>query len=347
MQAHANAGARLEPFDVGSRPAIATTRGGIVESEHFVCFAVCRADGTIRESSGDVERPLFMRSAAKPLISAVVAASGAYERFGLDDVELAVATGSHSGEPKHVAAVHSILRKIGLDESALQCGPHPPIHGPSAAALVARGEKPRAIHNNCSGKHAGILALAMQLGAGAANYLAPGHPAEALILDGCAELLDVPRSRLIIGTDGCGIPAIAVPIRNAATFFARMSDPESFGPRWRDAVARVRDAMIAHPDYVAGTDRFDTALMQSAPSEIACKGGAEGYHAVAALAAGFGMSAKVADGSARAVPPFVVDRLARLGALSPDQARRLQSFRVVPIANHAGVQVGEIRALPS
>ena len=334
----------VESFACGEQPAVVTTRGGITESEHFVCCAACEPDGRVVLSSGDIDRPLFMRSSAKPLISTVVVASGAFEKFRLNDIELAVATGSHSGELYHLDAVRSILSKIGLDESALKCGPHPPIHAPSAAALARSGKKPTAIYNNCSGKHAGILALAMYRGAGAANYLAASHPAEAEILDGCAELLGVPRESMIVGIDGCGIPAIAVPLRAAATFFARMCEPNVFGPRWRNAVARVRNAMIKHPEYVAGTDRFDTALMRAGAGDIACKGGAEGYHATAALARQTGLCAKVADGNPRAVPPFVVNRLQRLGVASA-QSAALDRYRVTPIVNYGGDLTGEIIAL--
>jgi len=345
MHAKPGLDTRIEPFSVGERAAVAVTRGGIVESEHFACFAACRPDGSLVECSGDIERPLFMRSSAKPLISVAVLASGAYDRFGLSDVELAVATGSHSGEPYHVEAVRSILRKIGLAEDALQCGAHAPIHAPSAAALAKTGAEPSAIHNNCSGKHAGILALAMHLGAGPSGYLSPDHPAELKILAGCAELLSVSSDGIVLGVDGCGIPAIAVPLRNAATFFAKLADPALFGPRWEVPVRRVRDAMVAHPEYVAGTDRFDTTLMRAAAGKIVCKGGAEGYHGSAALDTRVGLCVKIADGNPRATPPFVVGELLQLGALNEPLNAKLDAYRVTPIRNHAGTLTGEVRSI--
>ena len=332
----------LQPFDCGARPRVLTTRGGIVESEHFARYAIVDAAGELLESGGDVEGPTFMRSSAKPLIAATVIAAGAADRYGLTDEELAVAAGSHSGEPYHLAAVRSILAKIGLEETALACGPHPPLHAPSAAALAERGEKPSAIHNNCSGKHAAILALAMHRGAGPQNYLSPDHPAEREILDGCAELLAMPRDSLVIGIDGCGIPAIAVPLRAAAAFYAKLSGPKLFAAKWAEPLERVRRVMLEHPEFVGGTGRFDTALMRAASPHVLCKGGAEGYHATAALKRGIGMCVKIADGNNRAIAPFVIERLSVSGVLTNNEAARLEGFRRPQVTNHAGTVVGEI-----
>jgi L-asparaginase II len=344
MQSKARS-ASPEMFACGDRPAVVVTRGEIAESEHFACCAACDPDGRVVMRRGNIDHPLFMRSSAKPLISTVVVASGAYERFGLNDIELAVATGSHGGEPFHIAAVAGMLQKIGLDESALKCGVHPPLNAASAAALAQAGKQPTAIYNNCSGKHAAILALALHRGAGLVDYLSARHPAQAEILDGCAELLGVPRAKLVTGTDGCGIPAIAVPLRAAATFYAKMSNPNLFDERWRAAVERVRNAMTTHPEYIAGTDRFDTTLMRAGAGDIACKGGAEGYHATAALPWQLGLCVKIADGNPRAIPPFVINRLQLLG-IATAQTATLDNYRVTPITNRAGTLVGEIFALP-
>lgn len=316
-----------------------------MESEHFVRHALAEPDGTILSSAGDIDGPTFMRSSAKPLIGAVVVRSGTADRFDLTDEELAVAVGSHSGEPYHIAAVRSILAKIGLDESALACGPHPPLHEPSAKALVAHGIDPGRIHNNCSGKHAAILALAMHRGVTPSGYLEPDHPAQAEILDGCAQLLGVSRGSMVIGVDGCGIPVIGVPLRAAAVCYAKFSDATRFGAEWESSVKRVVHAMIAYPQYVAGTGRFDTDLMSVANGAIASKGGAEGYHVTAALQRELGLAVKVADGSYRAVSPFVVETLARHGVLDAGRLEALARHRSPKIKNYAGTVVGEIVAL--
>lgn len=320
---------------------VVVTRGGIEESAHAIRFAVADSDGRILSSGGDIEQPTFLRSSAKPLICAVVVASGAADRFGFTQAEIALAAGSHSGESFHVEAARSMLAKAGLSENDLRCGPHAPYNAAAAAALLAAGVKPGRIHNNCSGKHAGILALAVHLGAGPEGYLDRNHPAQAQILRGCAEMLEVPLDSFAVGVDGCGIPVIATPLSVAARFFARFARPKAFPPPYAAALVRVRDAMMAHPEMVAGSDEFDTDLMRAAPGEIVCKGGAEGYHASASLAHGSGMCVKVVDGNSRAVPPFVTSRL----ALTPDERRALARYERVEVKNRAGTITGEIFAV--
>lgn len=334
-----------EPFVVPQRAAVVVTRGGIVESQHFVRYAVAEASGAVVESAGDIDAPTFLRSSAKPMICAAVVASGAADHFGFTDAELAIAAGSHSGESYHVEAVSSMLEKIGLDASALQCGPHPPIHEPSAAALTKAGIAPGRIHNNCSGKHAAILALAVHIGAPTATYLSPGNPAERNILAACAEMFGVPEQSMIVGVDGCGIPAVAVPLRTSAAFYARFAEPTALPSRWREPLDRVRRAMVNNPQYVAGTGRFDTDLMRATFPNTACKGGAEGFHASAMSHRGIGMCIKVADGNPRAVAPFVVERMVALQALSDEEAALLEMHRRPLVKNHAGTVVGEIRAV--
>jgi L-asparaginase II len=323
---------------------VVVTRGGIEESAHAVRFAAADTEGAIVASGGDIEQFTFLRSSAKPLICAVVVGSGAADHYGFTEAEIALAAGSHSGEPFHVAAARSMLAKAGLTEDDLRCGPHAPYNVQAALDLAAAGIEPGRIHNNCSGKHAGILALAMHLGAGPAGYLEAAHPAESAILDGCAEMLGVPRSSFAIGVDGCGIPAIATPLSISARFFAKFAAPQRFAPKWRDALVRVRDAMMAHPEMVAGTGEFDTDLMRAAKGDVVAKGGAEGYHASAALRRGIGLCAKIVDGNSRAVAPFVVERLLALSAITDEQAGVLSDYRRKIVKNRAGTVTGEIHA---
>jgi L-asparaginase II len=321
---------------------VIVTRGGIEESAHVVRFAAADPDGAIVSSGGDIELPTFLRSSAKPLICAVVVGLGAADHYGFTDAEIALAAGSHSGQPFQVAAARSMLAKAGLTEDDLRCGPHAPYNVESALALVKAGIEPGRIHNNCSGKHAGILALAMHLGARPDGYLEATHAAQSAILDGCAEMLGVPRASFAVGVDGCGIPAIATPLSTAARFFAKFAAPKRFAAKWRDALVRVRDAMMAHPEMVAGTGEFDTDLMLAAPGDLVAKGGAEGYHASASLHGAIGLCAKVVDGASRAVSPFVVTTLTDLGALDSAQSDQLASYRRKPVTNRAGTVTGEI-----
>lgn len=316
-----------------------------MESEHFICHAVADVEGRVLESNGDVDRPVYLRSSAKPLICTAVVASGAADRFGFSEQEIALVAASHNGEPKHVDAARSMLRKVGLDERSLRCGAHAPVDQASADALCLAGQLPTAIHNNCSGKHAGILALVVHRGADPDSYLSKDNPAQAEILNVCAQLLGVAKDSMVIGVDGCGIPAIAVPMRTVAHFFAKLSDLQRFPRDLAPALERVRAAMLDHPDYVAGSDRFDTDLMTAAKPDVLCKGGAEGYHASSALHRGLGMAVKVADGNYRAVAPFVLARMRRLGILTVTQLEQLELWQAPRIKNHAGLEVGEIRSL--
>ncbi len=303
-----------------------------------------RASGDVVLAAGDVETPIFWRSAAKPFIAAAAIEAGAREAFGLEMHEVAVMAASHFGEPFHVEAVLSVLRKIGLDESALQCGAHAPYDEASAQALAARGEQPSALHNNCSGKHAGILALARLLGADTATYLRLDHPAQQAILAFCGRVCGEDPAAWPLGVDGCGIPVFATSLRTAAFAFARFAALSGLNARDAAALLVVRDAMVSFPHYVAGTAQFDSELMRVCGGEIACKVGAEGVHGVAAMTGQIGFASKVIDGSNRGRAPVTVAALESLGVLSRDQAIKLASFAAPLVYNRAGKAVGEVRA---
>jgi L-asparaginase II len=324
---------------------VEVTRGALVESVHAISACAVDAGGKVLFASGDVETPVYLRSSAKPFIAGAVIAAGARERFGLDEREIAVMAASHSGQLFHVNAVRSILHKIDMPESALFCGPHLPYNERAAQALLRRGEAPTAVDNNCSGKHAGILALCRILDADPTTYLDPRNPAQREILAFCARLSDDDPQQWPIAVDGCGIPVYATPLRKAALAFARFATLEGLSQRDAHALAVVRAAMLARPEYVAGTGEFDSELMRAADGDIVSKGGAEGVHAVAALARGFGYVAKVTDGTSRARAPSSIAVLHRLGALRDDQLERLARFARPVVYNRAGRAVGEIRCL--
>jgi L-asparaginase II len=318
------------------------TRGGYVESVHRIALCAVRADGTIVDQAGDIESPVFLRSAAKPFIAAAAVEAGVVEQFGLEPREIAVMAASHFGEPFHVEAVESILRKIGLDASALQCGTHPPYDERSAQALRDAGIAPSALHNNCSGKHAGILALCLAIGADTTTYLEAGNPAQRRILAFCSRMSDDDPATWPVGVDGCGIPVYATALRNGALSFARLASLTGIASDDATALRIVRDAMIAFPQYVAGTEQFDTMLMVAGRGAILSKGGAEGVHAVAAIPSGIGFVAKVLDGSGRPRGPSSIAALRRINVLDASQERELARFARPPVYNRAGNVVGEI-----
>jgi L-asparaginase II len=306
--------------------------------------AACAVDGAGREllALGDVDVPIFPRSTTKPFIAGAIVASGAAERFAFDARELAVICASHNGEPFHVAAVESILAKAGLDASALQCGAQVPAYEPAAARLAADGIAPGPIHNNCSGKHAGILAMCVHGGFDVATYLAPEHPVQRRILTFCARLCDEDAERWPIGVDGCGIPAFATPLRRMALAFARLATLEGVMPEDARALRVVREAMAGEPEYVGGTGRFDSALMKATGGRIVAKGGAEGFHGNALLREGAGLALKVVDGSRRATAPAVTALLKELNALDPGEVEALAQHAEPEVRNVAGRVVGRI-----
>jgi L-asparaginase II len=326
-------------------PFVAVERGGLVESVHRIAACAVDASGTTLWSIGEIDLPVLLRSTAKPFIAAAAVREGVVERFSLEPREIAIMAASHNGEPFHVEAVRSILRKIGAGESALQCGPHAPYDEAAAAALRREGVAFSAVHNNCSGKHAGILALCAALGADGGDYLEPASAAQRRILAFCARMSNLRVEDLALAVDGCGIPVYAVPLRNAALSYARAATLQGIEPADARALGIVRDAMIANPAYVAGTGDFDTALMEAAAGGMLAKGGAEGVHGAASLRHGAGIVLKVADGNARAVPPAAMEIFAELGFLDEAAQRALQPYARPPLYNRAGRTVGRISPL--
>lgn len=322
---------------------VEVTRGNLVESHHHVAACALDANGKVLYSAGDVDAPTYLRSAAKPFIAAAVIEAGAGERFGFEAREIAVMAGSHFGEAFHLDAVRSILRKTGMDESALQCGVHWPYDEATANDLRRAGEEPSVLHNNCSGKHAGILALCKTIAADPATYLDAKNPAQRYILAFCARLSDDDPATWPIGIDGCGIPAYATSLRKAARSFARLASLSDVTGRDAAALRTVRDAMIANPQYIAGTGQFDTELMAAARGNLVAKAGAEGVHGVGAIAQGVGYVSKVLDGSSRARAPSTMACLQRLGVVESTTAGKLARFAVPSVYNRAGYAVGEMR----
>jgi L-asparaginase II len=324
---------------------VEVTRGDLVESVHHVAACAATSQGDVIFGTGDIESPVFLRSTAKPFIAAAAIEAGVREAFGLEMHEIAVMSASHVGEPFHVEAVRSILSKIGLDESALHCGAHLPYNEAAAHALTERGETPTAIYNNCSGKHAGILALARAIGADVATYLEAANPAQQRILAFCARLSGDDASTWPLGVDGCGIPVYATSLHRAATAFARFASLQDLEQRDATALRVVRDAMISNPGYVSGTGEFDTVLMQAAGGDLACKSGAEGVHGTAVISSRAGLVSKVLDGTSRARAPVTLEALRRLGSRVATAAEVARFARPV-VYNRAGLAVGEIRVRP-
>jgi L-asparaginase II len=325
------------PGDAGlpeDAPLAAVTGGALVESVHRGRLVVCDPDGKVLEAVGDPEAYIYARSSAKPFQALPLVDSGAADAFGLTDRELAVVCASHNAEEPHLAAVRSILEKAGLTEDDLQSGAHLPLYEPEADKLIRSGEVPRPIHGNCSGKHAGMLAVCVHEGYETAAYRDPAHPLQRRILGLIAEVCGLREDEVLVAGDNCGVPAFALPLRSLATGLARLATGNAIPEELALAALRIGDAMREQPFMVAGSGRFDTDLMES--TDLLVKGGAEAVLAVGSRN-GWGMALKVSDGAVRAVRPAALAALGGMGVEVPEA--------VSDVRDLYGEKVGEIRPL--
>jgi L-asparaginase II len=274
-------------------------RGDEVESFHRGAAAIVNARGEMLAAWGDVERPIFPRSAVKMIQALPLIESGAAERFALTDMQIALACASHSGEPGHVRAIESWLSQIGLAPDALACGTHSPLDEHAARDLAARGEKPSALHDNCSGKHAGFLTTAQHIGAPTDGYVLRSHPVQKAVTQALADMTECNLDAAPCGIDGCGIPAYALPLRALAFAMAKLVRSERLETARRSAADRLLAAVCAHPWHVAGTGRFDTRAISAGASRFVVKTGAEGVHVAGIRQSGLGVAVKIDDGTRR------------------------------------------------
>jgi L-asparaginase II len=316
-----------------------------VECRHRGCVAVVVGGGRLLRQTGDPGTVTFMRSAAKPIQALAVVASGAADRFGLTDEELAVMCASHYGEPEHRRVVASILAKIGLEPSALHCGIPPSIQAAIALAQARRREARSPLVSDCSGKHAGILAVCVHRDFPVDGYHRPDHPAQRLIRDILAAVSGEPEASIGVGVDGCSVPVYALPLRQMARAYARLAEPSSLPAELAAAARRIVGAMTAHPFMLAGTGGFCTALAAAGKGRWVNKLGAEGVYCIGVKAPNLGIALKIEDGALRAVPPAAMRALSLLGVLAPEDAAALAEFAAAPNRNDLGDVIGELRGV--
>lgn len=322
---------------------IEVTRDPILESIHRVWWALAAPDGTLIESEGRLDFPVVLRSAAKPFQAMAVLAGGVAEAFGLSAAEVALLGGSHHGEPVHVAGARAILSKAGVAEDCLQCGAHVPYNKSAREALEAAGSPALPIHNNCSGKHAGMLALSRLLGAPLDSYTERHHPVQERVFRCIEEFTGIAAREIPYGVDGCGLPVAAVTLPRAAMAFARWATGEAVSPVYAAAAQRLREAQKSHPVMVNGAEGFNTHLLQAAPHLVA-KSGAEGVFCVGNASTRQGLAIKIADGNNRCIAVATTALLRRLGWLDAAGWEALSAYYTADVLNVAGRRVGEIRA---
>ena len=338
---------------------VEVTRGGRVESAHRGSIAVVSPDGRPVAAVGDVDQFVFLRSSAKPFQLAPFVASGRFDDHGLGTEALAIMAASHSGEDRHVRLVQEILRRAGLTSTVLQNQIHAPYDAETAQRLVRDGEKPTVLRGNCSGKHAGMVLFAKASGWPLESYWHPGHPVQRLALETISALSDVPIEAIGTAVDGCGVVTFGMPLRGLAVAFARLADPSAVAdPPLRSALTRIRDAMMQHPELVAGErGRIDTAVMRAYPKRVVSKGGAEGVLALglppgslpkaASFGAGpMGIAATIEDGNwaRRAGDATTVAILRQVGLATDPLPGRLGEYATAPILDPRGDVAGEVRA---
>ena len=326
--------------------AVEVLRDGRVESFHRGSVAVCDAQGSVRLALGDVESPIFPRSALKPIQALSLLETGAADAFAVSDGELALACASHNGEAKHVDAVSRWLSRLDLSEDALACGPHWSLSEAVARAMALRGNQPSSRHNNCSGKHAGMLTTARHLGEEIEGYETVEHPVQIKVRDTLSEMSDHDLGDAGAAVDGCSVPAYAIPLSGLARAFAKLSHVDDSPGIRALACQRLVSAMTSYPFMVAGTGRYCTSVIESGNGQLLVKTGAEGVMAAALPDIGVGVAVKIDDGARRAAEAAMSAVLLAVGGLPEETRAGLRSYAATTVKCWRGQVVGAIRAAP-
>ncbi|MBI1244896.1 MAG: asparaginase [Alphaproteobacteria bacterium] len=326
---------------------VEVTRGNMVESRHRAIVAVVSSDGALVESHGDIGRQVFARSAIKPIQSLGLLESGAADAFACSGAEIAIAAASHGGEPMHTRTVLAWLARMGMDAGDLECGAHMPTHGPSANELIRAMREPDTTHNNCSGKHTGMLAVCRHMGWPTKGYVDPAHPLQKRIIATYEEMLDVDLKDAPTGLDGCSLPQIGTPVRNLALGIARLGHPDALGEARAAACRRMAAAMRENPFMLAGTGRFCTRATIAARGRAIMKTGAEGVYMAAVPDKRIGIALKIEDGNGRGAEVALATLLDRYGGFADTPRAEVEALLSPKISNAAGRTVGEIRPAPN
>jgi len=321
---------------------VAVTRGGILESRHRVHAAVVDGRGELIAVAGDPSLVTAWRSCAKPMQAAAFVEAGVQDAVGWGDNELALSCASHAGEPEHVAIASHMLASLGLEEGDLACGPHEPLSKRGSKLLRDAGLHPTRLHNNCSGKHAAMLAYAVRCGGGALGYQRAEHSVQRAALAMVSRWSGIPAHQVLVAVDGCGVTTFGLPLDAMAIAFARFA---AAADRGEEVPSRILGAMRSRPFLIGGTDRFDTVLLEESEGDILAKVGAEGMHSVAVPAHGIALAIKVEDGGQRAQHAAVIRLLQLLRVLPDDLPARLAGFARTPVVNTRGETVGELAPL--
>ncbi len=320
------------------------TRGGIVESRHRGSLTVVDTTGDIRLSLGDINLPVFPRSAIKALQAVASFETGAIEEFNLNDAEIALACSSHSGEVDHVKTSENMLKKAGLSVDDLECGAHWPSRETAAYDLARSGGKPCALHNNCSGKHAGMLASAVKRGLETRGYIKPEHELQQRVRRVIESFCGLNLIEAPMGIDGCSLPTWAMPLDRLAFGFARFGTGAGLDAETAQLCDRIRSAVALNPFMVAGTDRFCTRIMEKLGKKAFVKTGAEGVFCASLPELGLGVALKIDDGATRSSELVMAQLLHMLGVVDHYDQLDFAQETTVSILNRNNIKTGEVKA---
>ena len=327
-------------------PLVQLTRGEHVESQHRGAWVLVDTQGNVIDGAGRVEDAFFARSSLKSMQVLPLLETGAAERFEVSDAELALCCASHNAEDAHTLPVRSFLERVGLSVEHLQCGPQPPGEPTVRARLREEGEKPGSVHNNCSGKHAGFLALAQHLSVEPDKYLDPESESQVLVRRAVSDMTGLEPSDLYTAIDGCSAPTFRLPLRALATGIARVANPDGLAPERRAACERICDAVAAHPGLIAGEHkRLCTQIARVTEGRVFPKIGGEAIYVLGMRGADRGIAVKMDDGDLRGLHPLVIDLLARFDFLTRAEQEALDSWRERELRNWAGIPIGETRVI--
>jgi L-asparaginase II len=327
---------------------VKVTRNQFVESLHRGHLIILDGDGKVVVKLGNEKTLTFMRSSAKPFQVLPFLTSGGAERFRFDEPEIALACASHSGEEIHIKTVKRMLEKSGIDESYLKCGAHLPFNETVAQQMIREDRKPTAVHNNCSGKHAMMLAFAKHLGENLENYIEENHRVQRAILEVISKFTETPLELIRTGIDGCSAPNFALSVEAMAKAAVKLVfPPNEFDPSLKQACKTVVSAITKYPELIGGTERLDTILMKASSGKIISKIGAEGVWICGVLPQpkwekGLGIALKIEDGDDRRARPVVaIEILRQLGIIKQEE---LREYSPMPMKNRKGEIVGFAQA---
>lgn len=333
----------MKQFD---KAIIEVSRGKIVESIHSADMAICDAQGDLIAAFGDVEKAVFPRSAIKSFQALPRVEAGVDEQYGFGDHHIALSCSSHNGEAIHVEGAGEMLAKAGLEVSDLECGAHLPELEADKAKLHIAGQKPSALHNNCSGKHSGMLAFAKSQGFDTKNYVSRDHPIQKEIAANLTNLMGVPHSESVCGIDGCSLPTYAVPLANIAKAAAKFGSGEGMGKERTNAAQKIIHACCDYPIMVGGTDRVCTQIMEALGRKCFVKVGAEGVYLAIIPELGIGAAIKVNDGARRATEVLVAQLIASILPMNDDERTQIEKIANPELKNWNKILVGSVQTSP-